>query len=37
MNQLVFSITVTGYFIWASYGLYDGPVVSISDLTISLT
>ena len=34
-NQLVFSITAgTGYFIWASYGPYDGPVVSNSDLTI---
>ena len=36
-NQVTFNVVAgTAYFIWASYGTYNGPVVSIYDLTISL-
>jgi len=36
-NTISFPVTAgTEYFIWASYGTYNGPVVSIYDLTVSL-
>lgn len=36
-NTVSFAVTAgADYFIWASYGTYNGPVVSIYDLTVSL-